>query len=198
MDDKTYSEIKFQVKKRFLMERCFECLAENGLWGTGIRALGASCGCNSAVLYTYFKNLDALIIESVTHCMNKIEDEYKEIAPTTEDELWRFIDELPYWTAENHGKDFRLMYQIYTHPKYIEEGKKFLDGVNQRYMNYAKRLERNIGIPYDVIMPLIYILMRASIHFALFGDENYLKTQMDVIKEGIKLFYSKYKDHELD
>ena len=33
------------------------------------------------------------------------------------------------------------MYQVYTHPKYIEHGKKFFEGVNERYTEYAKRLE---------------------------------------------------------
>lgn len=47
------------------------------------------------------------------------------------------------------------MYQIYTHPKYIEHGKKFFEGVNERYTEYAKRLEPKIGIPYTVITPLI-------------------------------------------
>ena len=44
------------------------------------------------------------------------------------------------------------MYQIYTHPKYIEHGKKFFEGVNERYTEYAKRLEPKIGICSDGIV----------------------------------------------
>lgn len=33
------------------------------------------------------------------------------------------------------------MYQVYTLPKYIEYGKKFFEGVNERYTEYAKQLE---------------------------------------------------------
>ena len=39
-------------------------------------------------------------------------------APTDVEDLWRFIDEIPYGTAEKHGKKYRLMYRVYTHPKY--------------------------------------------------------------------------------
>ena len=76
------------------------------------------------------------------------------------------------------------MYQIYTHPKYIEHGKKFFEGVNERYTEYAKRLEPKIGIPYTVITPLIFIFVRACVHYAMFEDEYYLKSQMEVLKQG--------------
>ena len=39
------------------------------------------------------------------------------------------------------------MYQVYTLPKYIEHGKKFFQGVNERYTQYAKELERRSAFP---------------------------------------------------
>ncbi len=74
------------------------------------------------------------------------------------------------------------MYQIYTHPKYMEHGKRFFEGVNERYTAYAKQLELKIGIPYDVITPLIFIFVRACEHYAMFEDEYYLNSQMEVLR----------------
>ena len=85
------------------------------------------------------------------------------------------------------------MYQIYTHPKYIEYGRHFFEGVNERYTEYARLLEPKLGIPYTVITPLIFIFVRACVHFAMFGDEYYLKTQTDVLKQGVNLFAEKYR-----
>ena len=85
------------------------------------------------------------------------------------------------------------MYQVCTHPKYIEHGKKFFDGVNRRYTEYAKSLEAKLGIPYEVLTPLIFILVRASVHYAMFEDEYYLKGQLDVLKQGSAMFIQKYK-----
>lgn len=107
-------------------------------------------------------------------------------APKNMEDLWRFIDEIPYWTAEKHGKKYRLMYQVYTHPKYREYGKVFFKGVDQRYTEYAKSLEKKIGIPYEITTPLIFILIRACVHYALFEDEFYLQAQIGVLKKGIK------------
>ena len=183
------SEYSREQKKISIMEKCFECYAENGLTGTGIKTLAKACGCTPGNLYLYFKNLDELIIESTAYCMSKVEDDFMAKAPTDAKDVMRFIEEIPYWTAEKHGKKYRLMYQVYTHPKYIEYGKKFFEGVNERYTEYAKRLEPKIGIPYTVTTPLIFIFIRACVHYAMFEDEYYLKSQLKILRHGVEMYF---------
>ena len=190
---RTRDQEEFQRKKIMLMEKCYDCYAENGLASVGIRKLAESCGCSSAVLYIYFRDLDDLIVQSTAYCMKKVEDDFMAKAPTDPQDLMRFIDEIPYWTARQHGKKYRLMYQVYTHPKYIEPGKKFFEGVNERYTAYARLLEPKIGIPYSVITPLIFIFVRACVHYAMFEDEYYLRSQLEVLKQGVALFAKKYQ-----
>ena len=185
-------------KKTEYMEKCFECYAENGLTGTGIKALANACGCTPANLYLYFDNLDDLIIQSTAYCMSKVEEDFMKKAPSDPKDAMRFIEEVPYWTAREHGKKYRLMYQVYTHPKYIEHGKKFFEGVNERYTEYAKLLEPKIGIPYTIITPLIFTFVRACVHYAMFEDEYYLKSQMEVLKQGVALFADKYRSQYLN
>ena len=186
-------EQAFQRRKAEIMEACFNCYAENGLTGTGIQALADACGLSKASLYTYFDSLDDLIVESTAYCMSKVEDEFMQLAPTGMEDIPRFIEEVPYWTAERHGKKYRLMYQGYTHPKNIEHGKAFFAGVNERYRAYAKQLESLLGMPCDVITPLIFIFVRASVHYALFEDEYYLKSQMKVLNQSVFLLSRQYQ-----
>lgn len=195
---RTVNEEARQMKKIDIMEKCFDCYAENGLSGVGIKAIANACGCNAATLYLYFENLDDLIVQSTAHCMTKVEDDFMAIAPTDPNDMMRFIEQVPYWTAEKHGKKYRLMYQVYTHPKYIERGKAFFEGVNERYTAYAKLLEPRIGIPYTIITPLIFIFIRACVHYAMFENEYYLKSQMEVIKQGVRLFADKYRTEYLN
>jgi len=126
--------------------------------------------------------------------MAKVEDDFMAKAPTDAKDVMRFIEEIPYWTAKKHGKKYRLMYQVYTHPKYIEYGKKFFKGVDKRYTEYAKLLEPKLGIPCDVLTPLIFILVRACVHYAMFEDEYYLKSQTEILKQTVGLFADKYKN----
>lgn len=189
---RTTNEEARRAKQIEIMEKCFDCYAENGFSSVGIKAIAKACDCSVATLYLYFDNLDDLIVQSTEYCMSKVEDEFMAKAPTDVEDLWRFIDEIPYWTAKKHGKKYRLMYQVYAHPKYIEYGKKFFAGVDKRYTEYAKRLEPKLGIPYEKITPLIFILIRACVHYALFEDEFYMKSQIEVLKETLELFVMKY------
>ena len=189
------NEEQHRHRKQELMEKCFECFADNGLCGVGIRALAQHCDCNVAVFYNYFTDLDDLIVQSTEYCMSKVEDDFMAKAPADVEDLWRFVDEIPYWTAKKHGKKYRLMYQVYTHPKYLEYGKQFFKGVDRRYTEYAKSLEDKLGIPYNIITPLIFILIRACVHYALFEDEFYLQTQIRVLKGSIQLYIEKYKSN---
>ncbi|MGN0420517.1 MAG: TetR/AcrR family transcriptional regulator [Acetatifactor sp.] len=189
---RTVNEEARRHKQIEMMEKCFDCYAENGFSSVGIKAIAKACGCSVATLYLYFDNLDDLIVRSTEYCMSKVEDEFMAKAPTDAEDLWRFIDEIPYWTAEKHGKKYRLMYQVYTHPEYREYGKVFFAGVDKRYTEYAKNLEPKLGIPYEKLTPLIFILIRACVHYALFEDEFYLKSQIEVLKESLKLFILKY------
>ena len=186
-------EQAFQRKKAEIMEACFNCYAENGLTGTGIQALADACGLSKASLYTYFDTLDDLIVQSTAYCMSKVEDDFMRLSPTSPQDIQRFIDEVPYWTAKRHGKKYRLMYQVYTHPKYIEHGKRFFAGVTERYSAYARQMEPYLGIPCEVLTPLIFIFVRAAVHYALFEDEYYLKSQMDVLKLSVSLLSRQYQ-----
>ena len=189
------NEEQHRHRKQELMEKCFECFADNGLCGVGIRALAQHCDCNVAVFYNYFTDLDDLIVQSTEYCMSKVEDDFMAKAPADVEDLWRFVDEIPYWTAKKHGKKYRLMYQVYTHPKYLEYGKQLFKGVDRRYTEYAKSLEDKLGIPYNIITPLIFILIRACVHYALFEDEFYLQTQIKVLKGSIQLYIEKYRSN---
>ena len=124
--------------------------------------------------------------------MSQVEQDFMAKAPTDAEELWRFIDEIPYWTAEKHGKKYRLMYQVYTNPKYREYGKRFFAGVDKRYTEYARSLEGKLGIPHEKLTPLIFILVRACVHYALFEDEFYLQAQLSVLKETLALYLERY------
>lgn len=185
------NEEEFQNKKIELMEKAFDCYAQHGLHAIGIKGLAGACGCTSANLYTYFADLDELIVQSTAYCMRKVEDDFMALAPRHIGELEQYIDEIPYWTAKKHGQKYRLMYQVYTCPKYQASGREFFREANQRYAGYAALLEGSLGIPGDVLTPLIFLWVRACVHYALFGDECYLQSQLGVVKKDIRQFLSK-------
>lgn len=187
-----------EEKKKEIMQKCFECYCDNGLRNTGIKELGKYCGMTSANLYAYFDNVDDLIVQSTAYCMAKVEDEFMALAPENPRDILRFIDEVPYWTAEHHGKKYRLMYQVYTHPKYVEHGKRFVNGVSGRYTEYARELSPRLGIPVDILSGFIFIFVRAAVHFALFEDEYYMKMQMEALKLSVFSMIKNFKKEGIE
>lgn len=114
-----------EEKKRGIMEKCFECYCDNGLRNTGIKELGKYCGMTSANLYSYFNNVDELIIQSTAYCMTKVEDDFMELSPKNPQDIMRFISEIPKWSAQKHGKNIALCIK-YTHiPNMLSMGKIF-------------------------------------------------------------------------
>ena len=180
-----------EEKTREIMEKCYECYCDNGLRDTGIKELGRYCGMPSANLYSYFPCVDDIIVKSTAHCMAQVEQEFMAKAPENIEELYRFIEEVPYWAAEKYGKKYRLMYQVYTHPKYIEHGKKFFEGVNERYTEYAQRLSPKLGISVEELSGFIFLFVRATVHYAMFEDEFYLKTQIKSLKTLLSTILNK-------
>ena len=133
-------------------------------------------------IFHYFASKDEIIIKSTAHCMAKVEDDFMEQAPKDMADIKRFLEEVPYWTAKKHGKKYRFMYH----------GKEFFAGVTKRYTEYAKSLEPTLGIPWQTLQPLIYMFVRACVHYALFEDEDYLKPQIALIGEMLPLITEKY------
>ena len=187
-----------EEKKKEIMQKCFECYCDNGLRNTGIKELGKYCGMTSANLYAYFDNVDDLIVQSTAYCMANVEDEFMALAPKNPRDILRFIDEVPYWTAEHHGKKYRLMYQVYTHPKYVEHGKRFVNGVSERYTEYARELSPRLGVPVDILSGFIFIFVRAAVHFALFEDEYYMKMQMEALKLSVFSVIKNFKKEGIE
>lgn len=181
------------------LETCFEVLCENGLENTSLKMLAEACSVTNGSLLYYFGSKDNIIIESTVHCMAKVEDDFMTKAPTSFADIERFLREMPYLTAKLHGAKYRFMYQVYASPKYREHGKAFFKGVNVRYRKYAELLSGKLGMPVDYIQGMIYIFVRACVHYALFEDGDYLNLQLNVIRTSLRLFMkeSKLKEENL-
>ena len=65
-------------------------------------------------------------------------------------------------------------------------------GVNNRYTEYSETLEKNLGIPKDELLPLIFIFVNATFHYSVFEDDFYLKVQLQLVKMAMAQLSEKY------
>ena len=179
-----------------LLERCFDVFCQFGLENTGMKKLSEACGVTNGALLYYFGSKDNLIVEATAHCMARVEEDFMANAPVSFEDIQRFLREMPFLTARLHGAKYRFMYQVYASPRYREKGKEFFQGVNLRYHQYALLLSGKLGLPVDFLQGMIYIFVRACVHFALFEDQEYLRLQLDAIRTSLKLFISQQTKKE--
>ena len=186
-------------RRIFFLETCFDVFCKNGLENTSLKMLADSCKVTKGALVYYFETKDNLVREATAHCMAKVEDDFMAKAPTSFEDIERFLREMPYLTAKLHGKKYRFMYQVYASPKYREYGKEFFSGVKIRYRKYAQQLSGKLGMPADYITGMIYIFVRACVHYALFEDEEYLQSQLYAIRISLRAFIrdGKFKEEVL-
>lgn len=180
-------ENRNEERGRELLEVCFDTFCRYGLENTSMQKLSEACGVTNAALVYYFGSKDNIVIESTALCMAKVEDDFMVRAPQSFDDIERFLREMPYVTAELHGAKYRFMYQVYSSPKYIEHGREFFKGVNVRYRKYAEILSGKLGLPVDFVQGMIYIFVRACVHYAMFGDEEYLNLQLQAIRTSLAM-----------
>lgn len=167
------------------LKACFDTFCQHGLENTSMQMLADACGVANGNLVYYFGTKDNIIIEATAYSMAKVEDDFMAKAPTSFADIGRFLREMPYLTAKLHGAKYRFMYQVYSSPRYWEQGKAFFAGVNVRYRQYAELLAPRLGLPVDLIQGMIYLFVRACVHYAMFEDEEYLQLQLDAIRTAL-------------
>lgn len=177
-----------EARKLELLETCFEVCCQHGLENTSLLMLSKACGLTNATLLHYFPSKDAIIIQATAHCMAKVEDDFMARAPRSFEDIERFLREMPAVTARLHGAKYRFMYQVYASPKFREQGKDFFRGVNVRYHQYAVELSGKLGLPAAYVQGMIYIFVRACVHYALFEDEEYLQLQLSAIRASLTAY----------
>lgn len=175
-------------RRTALLETCFDVFCQHGLENTGLKLLADACGVTNGALLYHFGSKDNIVIESTAHCMAKVEDDFMALAPQNAADIERFLCQMPRLTAEMHGAKYRFMYQVYASPKYREQGKAFFQGVNVRYRQYALQLSGQLGMPADYIQGMIYVFVRACVHYAMFGDEEYLNLQLGAVRSSLRAY----------
>ena len=178
-----------------LLEICFDTFCKHGLENTSLLMLSEACGVTNGALVYYFGTKENIVVESTALCMARVENDFMAQSPKSLDDLERFLVEMPRMTAELHGAKYRFMYQVYASPRYREHGVEFFRGVNVRYQEYADTVSKRLGLPADYTRGMIYIFVRACVHYAMFGDEEYLEMQLGAIRTSVGMFL-RHKDEQ--
>ena len=102
----------------------------------------------------------------------KIENEILEQAPKTREEIAPFIEKIIVPSRDFHSKEYRFMYQVFTSPAFLEQGKKFRNRQFLRYRKYAEEMEKVLNVSWYLILEWILYFEQAIIQYALWENST--------------------------
>ena len=171
-----------QKKKIEIMEKSFARFCETGLRDTGIKDLAKACNMTAPNFYSYFDNLNQLIVECTNHCISKIENEFFDQAPRTKEDVIPFIERVIDPNNNSHAKEYRFMHQVYTSPAFLEYGKKYKSDQFARFRQFADELEPVFNVPKYMILSWIIQFEQTLVEYALFVNSTQLVIQKNMLK----------------
>lgn len=182
------------MKKDAVMEACFRCYCQNGLSGTGMKALGKACGMSAGNLYTYFGSLDDLIVESTAFCMMQVEDKLRAYPISTLKGLSRFLQRLPRVMSQEYGDEFRLMLQVYGHPRFREAARAYGKESNAKNQLYFQQLSRQLSVPEEELTKVMMLAQEIALKYVLYEDKAQLERQTELLMRSIDRLAQREKE----
>lgn len=68
-----------ELKRRELLDKCFELFVRKGLENTSLNELAAYCNMHKATFYSYLNSKDEIVVESAKQYMEKVDKMFFEL-----------------------------------------------------------------------------------------------------------------------
>lgn len=172
-----------ELKRRELLDRCFELFVCKGLENTSLNELAAYCNMHKATFYSYLNSKDEIVVESAKQYMEKVDKMFFEIFENPQRTVKQALQHGFEIIARDKNK-FKYIYQVISSPKYGEKSRRELTQVYMKYMDYSKELAQIYNVNHTEFRPY-FLLYIATIHdFCLWENK-------DMVNEKLEFIYSK-------
>lgn len=179
------SQITHQERKKELLVKCFELMAEKGLENTGMRDLCRACELSTNnSLYHYFGKKDTIVVEAVVAGLERIEKAFFESAVDETVDLSDFLHGMPA-LMEKYQDGIALIYQVAVSPRYRDDIAPYIQLLPEHYDEYTLLLAKKLGCSADALKPLVYLLVAVNTKYMLFRDDVSHKVQISYIIDQI-------------
>jgi len=179
-----------ELKKRELLDKCFELFVRKGLENTSLNELAAYCNMHKATFYSYLNSKDEIVIESAKQYMEKVDKMFFDIFENPQKTLKEALQHGFEVIAEEKSK-FKYIYQVISSPKYGEESRHELTKVYMKYMDYSKELAEIYKVNHVDFRPY-FLLYIATIHdYCLWENTEMVKEKLDCIYSRIDTLQKK-------
>ena len=82
---------------------------------------------------------------------------------------------------EEHREALRFIYQLACSPVYGDIIRKRCDDLEPVYHEYAISISKALDLSVDITLPLVYLFVSAVMDYAIWGDREKTRDQLDYI-----------------
>lgn len=171
-------------KQKEVVLVCLDVFTQKGLINTTSRDLSAALHLQNAGIYYYFKSKDELVVACAAEAALQLE---KVLVPLQEN-----LDDLDNLTKELQKKfdamapKMKFLAETFTVDKYRKKLQPVLDGMSERYREYAAAFAKRLNRPETELAPYIFMGITAAMNYMIFGDVSYIKPQFELLKQHLR------------
>ncbi len=185
---------KFERKDE-IVDRCLSTFMKYGLVDTTSKNMCDDLKMNSGAVFYYFKNKDEIILACAEEAKERIERDLFGIAINDLDNPERLAEDL-----HNRAVDMRPLMKFFVSvcatPRYEEAVHPLLDKLGDRYKFYVDQFAAKLDCAPEEVAPYVYIVINTMLSYMLFGKENFVAPQLELVYGKLVAILEKKKQKE--
>lgn len=166
-----------------VLKQIFDCLVQNGVENTSMRAISGATKLSASSLYYHFKNKDEMILGASFFGLNSITKELFWVAAEKIDNFQELFIALLN-NVDARKRSIRLIYQVLASPKYGKKFKNMTHATPIAIYKYTEMLSGRLKCSTEDLMPYAGLTIAVIREYAIWGNR-------DKTRQKLKFIYDK-------
>ncbi len=182
-------------RQQEVIDKSLETFMHRGLTETSTKDLCDALHLNSGGIFYYFKTRDEIVIACAEEAKKRIERDLFGIAINDLDTPEKLAKDL-YERAVAMRPLMKFFVSVCATPKYEEAVRPLLDKLGDRYKFYVNQFAAKLDCTPEEVAPYVYIVINTMLSYMLFGKENFVAPQLELVYGKLVAILEKNKQKE--
>lgn len=171
-------------RKEEVIQICLEVFVKRGLYETTTRDLCKALELNNGGVYYYFERKDDIVLACADKAALILEENLIYPAFGFINEVEK-IEDVIISKSKEMAPIMKFFSQVCSIKKYERKMQPVLDRMIDRHQTYIQRFADILNCEKEDVAPYVYMCVTATTSYLIFGEEVYIRPQMQMIKEII-------------
>ncbi len=183
-------------RKQEIIDGCLSTFMKKGLVHTTSKNLNDGLRLNSGGIFYYFKTRDEIVIACAEEAKRRIEDDLFGIALGDLETPEKLANDL-HERAVAMRPLMKFFVSVCASPRYEEAVHPLLDKLGDRYKLYVDQFAEKLKCTPEEVAPYVYIVINTMLSYMLFGKENFVAPQLQLVYGKLVAILEKNKQEHI-